>query len=86
MPQVVRSNAFYHVPSLAKLNLSGNKIYKIEDLAFKVNIGDSTISHGSSCKCLFFSLTVAILLSLSIHDIPKAGWDAKTYIHREYNV
>ena len=40
MPQVVRSNAFYHVPSLAKLNLSGNKIYKIEDLAFKVNIGD----------------------------------------------
>ena len=53
MPQVVRSNAFYHVPSLAKLNLSGNKIYKIEDLAFKVNIGDSTISHGSSCKFLF---------------------------------
>jgi hypothetical protein len=32
----VRNNAFYHVPSLGRLNLSGNKIYKIEDLAFKV--------------------------------------------------
>jgi hypothetical protein len=33
---VIRNNAFYHVPSLGRLNLSGNKIYKIEDLAFKV--------------------------------------------------
>jgi len=38
--KILRNNAFYHVPSISTLDLSGNRIIKIEDSAFK-EIGNS---------------------------------------------
>lgn len=38
--KVIRSNAFYHIPSVAMLDLSGNQIGRIEDDAFR-EIGNS---------------------------------------------
>jgi hypothetical protein len=69
----VRNNAFYHVPSLGRLNLSGNKIYKIEDLAFKVEF----IKNIDFFSSTLYS-TLLLLPPLRFHVSEDAGIERRT--------
>ena len=64
--KVVRSNAFYHIPSVSRLDLSGNKISRIEIDAFR-EIGKSL---------LYLKMSHA----LHTHDLPNLPFQSLTAI------
>ena len=63
---MVRSNAFYHIPSVSRLDLSGNKISRIEIDAFR-EIGKSL---------LYLKMSHA----LHTHDLPNLPFQSLTAI------
>ena len=80
--KVIRSNAFYHVPSVSRLDLSGNKITRIEVDAFR-EIGKSLLylkmSHALHIYELpnipFQTLTSLRVLDLSDNHIRSVPLD-----------
>ena len=87
--KVVRSNAFYHIPSVSRLDLSGNKIVRIEDQAFR-EIGKSLL-HLKMCHALhthqlpntpFQSLTALLSLDLSDNHIRVVPLDTFHHMNR----
>ena len=60
--QVIRDNAFYHIPSLSRLDLTGNKIVRIEDSAFR--------EIGKSLKELI------LRHALHLHELPNIPFQA----------
>ena len=87
--KVVRSNAFYHIPSVSRLDLSGNKIMRIEDQAFR-EIGKSLLylkmSHALHTHDLpntpFQSLTAILTLDLSDNHIRVVPLDTFHQMNR----
>ena len=87
--KVVRSNAFYHIPSVSRLDLSGNKIVRIEDVAFR-EIGKSLLylkmSHALHTHELpnkpFRSLTALLTLDLSDNHIRVVPLDTFHHMNR----
>ena len=60
--QVIRDNAFYHIPSLSRLDLTGNRIARIEDSAFR--------EIGKSLKEL------VLRHALHLHKLPNVPFQA----------
>ena len=87
--KVVRSNAFYHIPSVSRLDLSGNKIVRIEDVAFR-EIGKSLLhlkmTHALHIHELpnkpFRSLTALLTLDLSDNHIRVVPLDTFHHMNR----
>ena len=87
--KVIRSNAFYHIPSVSRLDLSGNKIVRIEDVAFR-EIGKSLLylkmSHALHTHELpnkpFRSLTALLTLDLSDNHIRVVPLDTFHHMNR----
>merc|ERR1719361_1230459 len=87
--KVIRSNAFYHIPSVSRLDLSGNKIVRIEDVAFR-EIGKSLLylkmSHALHTHQLpnkpFRSLTALLTLDLSDNHIRVVPLDTFHHMNR----
>ncbi|XP_023332215.1 chaoptin, partial [Eurytemora carolleeae] len=88
--KVIRNNAFYHVPSVSSLDLSGNKIQRIEEIAFK-EIGNSLRSlrmrHALHLTELpnqpFQNLVSLILLDLSDNHLVSIPLDT---LHKMKNL